>query len=199
MTVDHSRTGSSVDRGTASDFANFRAIKRQGDEVTMQILDCLTTGAARRLTTWCLSGLIVFVAAGCTERSPLEGLKLYPAKGKVLLADGKPLTSGRVVFVSIKPPATAAADIGSDGGFAFKGIAGDGLPEAEYKIRIEPGSSVGVKATKSKSTLPFASNYLDEDYSELKATVTADESKNYFEFKLTTKSPAESSHGRGGR
>jgi hypothetical protein len=165
----------------------------------MRMLDCRTARAAGRFITWCLTGLVVLVLVGCPERSPLEGVQLHPAKGKVLLVDGKPLTSGRVVFVSTKPPVTAAATIDGDGGFAFKGIPGDGLPAAEYKIRIEPGSSGGTKGSRSKMSLPFATNYLDEDFSELKATVTPDESTNNFELKLVAKSSSESTKSRGGR
>jgi hypothetical protein len=165
----------------------------------MRILDCFTARATWLHVPSCLTGLVVLVLAGCAERRPLEGLPLYAAKGKVLLADGKPLTGGRVIFVSTKPSVTAAATIDGDGGFAFTGAAGDGLPEAEYKVRIEPGLSVAPKGSKSKSTLPFATTYLDEDYSDLKATVTTDASKNTFEFKLGTKSSTESTPRRGGK
>jgi hypothetical protein len=165
----------------------------------MRILESWIKRPAPRRVTWFLTGMFVFVLAGCGDRNPLDGLPLYPAKGRVMLADGKPLSAGRVVFVSTKPSVTVAATIDSDGRFAFKGVPGDGLPEAEYKIRIEPGSSSGTKGSKSKMNLPFATSYLDEDFSELKATITPDESKNTFEFKLGTKNTKDSTQGRGGR
>ena len=81
----------------------------------------------------------MLVVTGCGESQGTS--KLYPVKGKVLLADGKPLTTGRVVFVSTKPSITSVANIESDGGFGFKAASGDGLPEAEYKVRIEAGTA----------------------------------------------------------
>jgi hypothetical protein len=134
--------------------------------------------------------------AGCGGTNPLSGATLYPVKGKVLLADGKPLTSGQVVFVATKSTITSAANIESDGAFSFKGASGAGLPEGEYRVRIEPGSSTPVvKGSRGalKANLPFDGKYLDEDGSDLKATVTPDESKNNFEFKLARFDPAAQS------
>lgn len=131
--------------------------------------------------------MIAVFLAGCGEPDPLNGRKLYPVKGKVVLADGKPLTTGRVVFAATTSSITSTATLESDGGFSFKGNSGDGLPEGEYKIRIEAGSSGAVvkgSSSRSKSDIPFASIYTDEDSSNLTATVTPDESKNNFELKL---------------
>jgi hypothetical protein len=156
--------------------------------------------AARRLARW-LTGAVVLVLAGCGEPNPLKGAKLYPVKGKVLLADGKPLTSGHVVFVRTDSAISSTATIESDGGFAFKGSTGDGLPEGEYKVRIEAGSPDVVKGSggRSKTSLPFATKYLDEDSSILKATVTTDEGKNNFDFKLEAKNSTSSTPSHGGR
>ena len=117
----------------------------------------------------------------------------------MLLPDGKALTSGQVVFVGSKTMVTSSATIESDGSFTFKGASGDGLPEGDYKIRIEGGSGSGGK--KGKANNPFADQFLDEDTSELTATVTSDESKNNFELKLTPTKKAEGGGGdrRGGR
>jgi len=133
--------------------------------------------------------------SGCEEPNPLRGARLYPVKGKVVLADGKPLRSGNVVFVGIKTQTTSSAALASDGGFAFKGQSGDGLPEGEYRVLVEPSPGTQVKGSgvKAKLNLPYASKYTDEDGSDLKATVTPDESKNEFEFKLEAKSDAKSS------
>jgi hypothetical protein len=164
----------------------------------MSFFDRVSARPIMRRFGWLMS-VVVLVMAGCGESH--STLKLYPVKGKVLLADGKPLTSGRVVFVSAKPSITSVANIDSDGAFAFKAASGDGLPEAEYKIRIEAGAPTATKGSGGKlnSSLPFATEYLDEDYSGLKATVTTDESKNNFELKLGAKSPTESTQRRGGR
>jgi hypothetical protein len=142
---------------------------------------------------WSLTALVTLVLSGCDQSNPLSGQKLYPVKGKVVLPDGKPLTSGQVVFIATKSTVTSTANIDGDGGFTFKSTAGDGLPEGDYKVRLEPAGSSG-KAAKGaggaiKGTVPFPSHYLDEDSSDLKATVTADDSKNNFEFKLGADRP----------
>jgi hypothetical protein len=150
----------------------------------------------RRIRTWQLTVAMMLVAAGCGGGgSPFAGTR-YPVKGKVTLADGKPLTSGRIFFMSNEPPVSAAADIGSDGAFEFKGPSGDGLPEAKYKVRISPAA---IEGTKSAVKLAFASKHLDEDESGLTATVTSDESKNQFEFKLEAMDAAGSTSRSGRR
>ena len=158
----------------------------------------------RRSHSWYSTVTMVFVLAGCGgggSSSPFGGLQRYAAKGKVLLADGRPLTAGRVVFISDAPPASAAADIGSDGSFEFKGPSGDGLPEANYRVHIAAalpgGSAAGGRSVATKPV--FASKYLDEDTSGLKATVAADESKNQFEFKLDAMNAAAPTSSPGGR
>jgi hypothetical protein len=138
---------------------------------------------------------LAVLSAGCQDSNPLSGAKLYPVKGKVILADGKPLASGTISFVANKSTVTANADIGSDGEFSFKG---DGLPEGEYRVRVE---TTAAKRSGKKLTaeLPFALKYLDEDASKLTATVTPDASKNNFEFKLDAKDAATSAGPGGGR
>ena len=104
---------------------------------------------------------MVMAMAGCESSNPLSGKTLYPVTGKVLLADGKPLTSGQVVFVATKSTITSTASIESDGGFAFKAAAGDGLPEGEYKVRIEAGtSSMAVTGSRRclKASFPSTGN-----------------------------------------
>ena len=68
-------------------------------------------------------------------------LKTYPVKGKVLLADGKPLTGGRVVFMLPEKGLEFEGPIESDGSFSIKGSQGEGTPEGTYKVRIEPDST----------------------------------------------------------
>lgn len=137
--------------------------------------------------------------AGCgNANDPLSSAKLYPVKGKVVLPDGKPLTSGSVVFAATKTTVTSAATIESDGSFTFKGASSDGLPEGDYKIRIEAGSTAGGKS--KGGGLPFADQFLDEDKSGLTATVTSDEASNSFELKLIpTKTESGAGGGRSGR
>jgi hypothetical protein len=135
----------------------------------------------------CTATVVLSVlCAGCGESNPLSGVPRYPVKGKVLLATGKPLEAGRMVFVGTKT-ASFTTDIGHDGTFAFTGASGDGLPEDEYAVRIEAVTSSKIKGS---NALPFPGNYSDEDTSGLKATVTSEESKNNFEFKLEGTDPA---------
>lgn len=153
------------------------------EHVTMNSTKRVNLASVARLSVSFLFFVIATSLTGC-ESNPLSGKTLYPVKGKVLLADGKPLTSGQVIFVG---PITNTATIQSDGGFAFKEGSGAGLPEGEYKVRVE-GASASSLAKGSRGaprgTLPFDSAFLDEDTSGLTATVTSDEAKNSFEFKL---------------
>lgn len=158
-------------------------------------------------SVWAATALCCLLNSGCGEPNALKGAKLYAVKGRVLLDDGKPLTSGQVVFVGTKSGVTSAASIESDGGFTIKSPTGDGLPEGDYKVRIEPGSTGGAKKVvggQIKGDLPFSGHYLDEDSTDLKATVTTSEADNNFEFKLETKnrtthSQKTSTDSRGGR
>jgi hypothetical protein len=147
-----------------------------------------------------MAAVIAASAVGC-EKNPLASVKLYPVNGKVLLADGKPLSSGHVVFVGSESMISSTANIESDGSFAIKTDSGGGLPEGPYKVRIEGGSGTDGKASgKSKGGLPFDKQFLDEDASGLTAGVSNDEAKNNFEFTLKpTKSETGAGNRRGGR
>jgi hypothetical protein len=160
----------------------------------MSLNDCSTWKSCCRRGVWLLSTVVTIALAGCGESNPLSGLKLYPVKGKVTLPDGKALDSGTVVFVATKSMITSSTNIESDGSFAFKGGAnGNGLPEGEYKVRLEVGGGTRAK----KGTTPFPSKYLDEDSSDLTATVKPDETSNNFDLKLTPSSPSSISSPRG--
>jgi hypothetical protein len=153
----------------------------------MRILDCRIAKPAQPFLYLSLASSVLFVFAGCGDPNPLRGATLYPVKGKVLVSDGKPFTSGKVIFIQSKTQITSGTALESDGGFAFKSANGDGLPAGEYRVILEPELSGGPKPSRGarvKMNLPFASKYTDEDGSDLKATVTSDESKNNFEFKL---------------
>jgi hypothetical protein len=157
----------------------------------MSLIDRRSENSRARLLVLLLPALASVIAAGCSQSNPLSGVKLYPVKGKVTLSDGKPLTSGRVAFVGTKTTITSSADIESNGAFTFKGASGEGLPEGEYKVRFEVGSSVKGAGGKLKATAPFAMKYLDEDASKVLATVEPDASKNNFEFVLQKHDPAD--------
>jgi len=129
-------------------------------------------------------GLTMLSLGGCGDPSTAAG-PLYPVKGKVLLADGKPLTTGRVEFLPVKGGMPAAGDIGSDGSFSLKtGDGREGAPAGDYRVRIEPKTLAAKKQGKPAS-FPFPAKYVDEDgYTGLTATVLA-EPTTLEPFKLT--------------
>ncbi|MFI5459698.1 MAG: carboxypeptidase-like regulatory domain-containing protein [Isosphaerales bacterium] len=94
-------------------------------------------------------------------------------KGKVLLADGKPLNGGLISFVPTGGlPVTPSGVIESDGTFSLvTGGSGDGAPPGDYKVRVEAPQFQ--TARKSKQP-PFPFKYTDEDSSGLVITVRAE-------------------------
>lgn len=106
--------------------------------------------------------------AGCSSKE--SQLPLHPVKGQVLLGTGKPLTAGRVTFVSVEgltPP--ASGEIRTDGSFSLgTRNADDGAIAGQYKVRIEPASP---KSGRTGRNLPFPVKYVDEDSSGLIVTV----------------------------
>jgi hypothetical protein len=110
----------------------------------------------------------------------------------VQLPDGKPLTTGRVVFVS-KDGLNSIGTLGADGTFSLTtGASGEGAPAGEYKVRLEAGETSfkkGAKPAQTAQALPFPEKYADEDSSELTATVKAEPTK-LEPFKLDTKPAA---------
>src|SRR5262245_13711579 len=84
------------------------------------------------------TGLLIGLLAGCGNPSASDAT-VYPVPGKVLLSDGKPLTTGRVEFIPVKGGMPAAGDLGPDGSFSLKtGTGQEGAPAGEYKVRLEP-------------------------------------------------------------
>jgi hypothetical protein len=138
----------------------------------------------RHFLRWCLSLTAVVGISGCGGGTPFSAANVYPVTGKVLLPDGNPLTSGNVVFVATRSTVSSLAKIENDGSFTL-----NGLPEGEYKVRLEVAASSHAK----KGSPPFPSKYLDEDGSDLSATVKSDETANRFELKLTPNGRQKSS------
>ncbi len=138
----------------------------------------------RPVRLWLVTAVAVALA-GCGQGSFRSGPD-YPVKGKVLLADGKPLRSGRVVFVSSETALSYAGQIGDDGEFELKQGDRVGAPAGNYKVRIEIVETSLAKGRGNTSILPFAAKYRDEDVSKLTAKVETDSAtENNFEFKLT--------------
>lgn len=101
---------------------------------------------------------------------------VYPVKGKVLLATGKPLTTGSVQFIPESGGALASGKIGSDGSFSLVSLdKREGAAPGSYKVRIEPSLEMTAPRGKSRTALPFALKYTDDDGDTgLTATVKAE-------------------------
>ena len=131
----------------------------------------------RKPIAFCCGAFLVFLSGCGAEDGAVKQVTVYPVKGSVALADGKPLKGGKVYFVPKDGALTSEGKIGPDGTFTLEtGGSGAGAPAGEYKVRVEPEDTsllAGKKAAKGK-TLPFATKYLDEDSSTLTATVKAD-------------------------
>ncbi|WP_148592906.1 peptidase associated/transthyretin-like domain-containing protein [Aquisphaera giovannonii] len=106
---------------------------------------------------------------------------MYPAKGKVLLKDDKPLSAGRVVFTLQGRGLDFSAPISADGTFTMTSQFGDGIPEGSYLVRVEPeapttlGPAGKKPAAKGAWTQPYPESYSDETTSGLTAKVNPGE------------------------
>ena len=89
---------------------------------------------------WTGAVLAVLVAVGCGGP---RGPATYPAKGKVVYADGQPMTGGVVQFQPEKDAgASILADVGKDGTFSlytlFDGKKTTGAVAGSYRILAIP-------------------------------------------------------------
>ncbi len=106
-----------------------------------------------------LGFLFLLGLAGCGGQPTL-----YPVKGQVLLADGKPLNGGSVQFIPKQGGLPAVGIIGEDGTFSLKSLkTREGAAPGEYKIRIEPSAELLIKKGRTAQKLPFASKYREYD------------------------------------
>jgi hypothetical protein len=117
--------------------------------------------------------------AGC-QRDPGAApvVKVHEVTGQVLLAGSKPLSKGKVTFVRIDPPyLISTAAVSSDGRFSLTtGDSGEGAPEGQYKVRVEPDGPPPVLrgGRQDSKILPYPAKFLDEDSSGLIVTVKAE-------------------------
>lgn len=159
--------------------------------------------ARQRIRELVRIGIVVCVGvAGCGTGDGDKGVKVYPVTGKVILPDGKPLESGRIVFVS-KDGKNAIGTLTADGSFTLSsGVSGEGAPPGEYKVKLEPDETKLKRLPKSAkpgSGLPFPGKYMDEETSQLTATIKAEDNKLQ-PFKLdNAPSEAQQASSRGSR
>ncbi len=123
-------------------------------------------------------GLLVAAWAGlsgCRGSDSLPSLAVYEVKGKVVLADGKPLTGGFISFVpKAGLPVTPGGAIGPDGTFSLvRGGSGEGAPPGDYKVRVE-APQFEQPGPKSRKRPLYPPRYTDEDSSGLVITVRAE-------------------------
>ncbi len=97
---------------------------------------------------------------GLTQIGCGEGMytgPVYPVKGRVLLANGKPLTGGAIQFIPAPGGLLASGPIGPDGTFTLVSLdRRDGAAPGAYKVRIEPSLEMTAPKGKKPRTLPFA-------------------------------------------
>lgn len=121
--------------------------------------------------TAALVSILASSFTGCGG-SRLQPVVTHEVKGKVLLADGKPLAKGRVVLVPVEGlTPSASGDLGADGAFTLTTRdSGDGAAVGKYKVRIEPPQD---QQTRKYVRPAFPLKYVDEDSSGLFVTIDA--------------------------
>lgn len=99
----------------------------------------------------------------------------HPVSGKVTLADGKPLTKGRVVLVPKSEGAVAASGpITAEGTFQLSSVTeGDGAAAGTYLVWID-WDQQGSIGKGGKLSLPFPKKFANEDTSKLEVTIKDD-------------------------
>jgi hypothetical protein len=89
---------------------------------------------------------------------------VYPVKGQVLLANGKPLTSGSIQFIPKPGGLLASGKLDKDGNFSLESLdKREGAAPGEYKVRIEPSLEMTAPKRGKSQPLPFATKYRDDD------------------------------------
>jgi hypothetical protein len=142
----------------------------------MSVTQASNVVRGRMAMGWSSAVLLAAVAglSGCGGADRLPKLAVYEVTGKVVLADGKPLSSGVISFVPKGDLAiTPSASISPDGTFkVVTGGSGDGAPAGDYKVRIEAPEFHADPKSK-KALFPF--KYTDEDSSKIVVTVLPQE------------------------
>jgi len=115
----------------------------------------------------------MFSACGGGGPQPAE-FKKQEVTGKILLADGKPLTKGRVVLLPKQEPLLPLyGKLKPDGTFTLSaGGLGAGVSHGEFQVSLEPdGYFPGSKNV--PRGLPYPPKYLDRD-NGLNVTISPD-------------------------
>ena len=126
--------------------------------------------------------------SGCGAGGSLTSATAYPVKGKVLLASGKPLTAGKVIFLPKSGSGMASiGEIGADGTFSLRTADGsEGAPAGEYIVTINwPGTPLMKSSDPDEDAVTpdrLRNAYSRLSTSKLRATVR--EKDNTIDFSL---------------
>ncbi|MFO0954804.1 MAG: carboxypeptidase-like regulatory domain-containing protein [Isosphaeraceae bacterium] len=133
---------------------------------------CAAPSGPRTRRAW--AACLLVALTGCGGSGPYSGT-LVPVKGRVVLADGRPLEGGSVQFIPRNGGLPASGKIGPDGSFSLVTRPDrEGAAPGEYNVRIEPSPEFLSKKGGSGKKLPFAAKYRDYDgETGLTATIKA--------------------------
>ncbi len=122
----------------------------------------------RRRVIFLLGALIVLSPLGCGDGKPNS----VSVSGKVVYANGKPLTTGMIVFNPLEEGEEAPmAAIQQDGTFGFS--QDGGIPPGEYRVSLAQSEEEMASAEKvpGASSFPVPKKYLQAETSGWTASV----------------------------
>ena len=120
-------------------------------------------------------GAAVFVAGCGPKFNTTPPPKVFPVKGKVLLASGQPLSGGMITFhPKTKLGTDAWGEIGTDGSFQLTTIVkNDGASPGSYTVTVDPFFKGGRHSAVPASHIP--PKFADPGTSDLTAEVKAED------------------------
>jgi hypothetical protein len=128
-----------------------------------------------------LTLLSLFVMLGCSSSPNMPATS--PVTGKVVFANGQPVTGAYIRFVPAGSTGSEAeAELEADGAFTMKTtVALSGVVPSKYKVVIDPKSyPAGPENKKARAAVPVL--YWSAEKTPLTAEVMAD--VNVFNFKI---------------
>ena len=126
---------------------------------------------------WTVGLCSLLLLAGCAGSGSAP--KTAPVSGKIVLANGEPLTRGIIIFHPKDPPGNEArAFVGKDGSFKLSTfLQEDGAVPGHYVVTVEPIANQApggqVKVEGSEARIP--KRYWSEEKSPLKVEIKAGE------------------------
>jgi hypothetical protein len=129
---------------------------------------------------WIYFLVSAFAVLGCSRKSFPPNPKTVPIRGKVLLAPGKPLNGGHLIFHNKDPKRAAIeghAELETDGTFKASTFGqDDGLVPGSYVVTIEPISYKG-KTPKQVNADVIPKKFQKRDTSTLEVEIKEGEEK----------------------